>query len=286
MKSSNQNNSARKIFYFWIIFIFLWGIASVSKIAQAAESAQNFSSLTQSVSEENNRFQYLGWWGQANNNSVPVFAEPALTSKKLGVFSKANRVKVLEEVTGEAVGENSLWYKIDGGAFPGAYIFSGNITPISQPEPPGKLKIPAGVKPGDYWIDTDLTKQILTLFLYDTPVLATYASTGRVGNGTVTGTFRVYYKLSKTRMRGRLPYAPYRYDLKDVPYTMYYKGSYGIHGTYWHDKFGTRQSSGCTNLTQGDAKYIFDLVGPRLDGGVRSIFSGRNNIGTVVYNHY
>jgi lipoprotein-anchoring transpeptidase ErfK/SrfK len=51
---------------------------------------------------------------------------------------------------------------------------------------------------------------------------------------------------------------------------MYYSGSLAVHGTYWHDKFGTPQSAGCTNLTQGDAKFIFD----------------RASVGTTVVNHY
>ncbi len=87
-------------------------------------------------------------------------------------------------------------------------------------------------------------------------------------------------------MRGGIPGTSSYYNLANVPYTMYYYGSYGIHGTYWHDKFGTRQSSGCTNLTQGDAKYIFDLTGPKLTDGLRSVWFSADNMGTVVYNHY
>jgi hypothetical protein len=39
---------------------------------------------------------------------------------------------------------------------------------------------------------------------------------------------------------------------------MYFDGSYSLHGTYWHDLFGYRQSHGCVNLTISDAKYIFE----------------------------
>jgi len=32
------------------------------------------------------------------------------------------------------------------------------------------------------------------------------------------------------------------YNIPDVPYTMYYSGSYAIHGTYWHHRFGTQSA--------------------------------------------
>jgi lipoprotein-anchoring transpeptidase ErfK/SrfK len=87
-------------------------------------------------------------------------------------------------------------------------------------------------------------------------------------------------------MRGGPPVVPFFYDLPNVPYVMYYHDGYGVHGTYWHDKFGTRQSSGCTNLTQGDAKFIFSLTTPILNSGQNSVLSTPDNPGTVVYNHY
>jgi len=232
------------------------------------------------------RFKYLGWWGDINSNRAGVFAGPTTQSKKLGTFSTINRVKVLEEILGEPSGKNDLWYKIDGGVYPGAYVFSGDVTPIVQPEPPAQFAIPSIVNPGEYWVDVDLTKKILTLFLYDKPVFATYISPGIAYNPTPTGTYRIWYKLLKTRMRGRPPVVSHPYDLPNVPYTMFYSGPLSLHGTYWHDKFGTRQSSGCTNLTQGDAKYIFDLVNPRIPAGKTSVLSSSDNPGTVVYNHY
>ena len=87
-------------------------------------------------------------------------------------------------------------------------------------------------------------------------------------------------------MSGGPPVVPYRYNLPNVPYVMYYKGSYAVHGTYWHDKFGSRQSAGCTNLTQGDAKFVFERVNPKLPEGSNSTRPTSGNSGTVVYNHY
>ena len=85
-------------------------------------------------------------------------------------------------------------------------------------------------------------------------------------------------------MHGAPPKATHYYDLKDVPWTMYYEGSYAVHGAYWHDEFGVKKSSGCTNMTIGDAKFIFDLVGPV--GAAEKVRFSKNNPGTVVNNHY
>ncbi len=271
-------------FIFAAFFVFL-AVGYGGDLASAQTNAVSENYFEQILNDAN-RFKYLGWWGQVNANNVPVYAAASSLSKKMGKLSKVNRVKVLREEQGQVIEGKGLWYKIDGGAFPDAYVFSANVAPIAQPEPPAMVKIPLAVKPGEYWIDTDLTKQVLVLFQYDKPVFATYVSTGRLGNPTVRGTYRIRTKLLKTRMRGRPPLVATSYDLSNVPHTMYYFGSFGIHGTYWHDKFGTRQSSGCTNLTQGDAKYIFDLVGPKLEDGAFSVWFSADNPGTVVYNHY
>jgi len=233
-----------------------------------------------------NRFDYLGWWGQINSTSTPVMAEPNNQSRKLDVFSTINRVKVLKEAEGETINDNNIWLQIDGGAHPGAYIFSAYVTPMQQPEPPINFTIPTEIQPDQYWVDVDLTKKVLTLFLYDQPVFATYVATGRPGNPTLTGTYHVWYKLVKTRMRGGPPVVSHSYDLPNVPYVMYYNLSYALHGTYWHDKFGTRQSAGCTNLTQGDAKFIFEKTLPVLDTKKNSVLSNADNPGTIVFNHY
>jgi hypothetical protein len=41
---------------------------------------------------------------------------------------------------------------------------------------------------------------------------------------------------------------------------MYFDQSISLHGTYWHDLFGYRQSHGCVNMTISDAKYMFDWM--------------------------
>lgn len=231
------------------------------------------------------RFKYLGWWGQINTDNISVRQEPSASSTRLGSFSSANRVKVLKEVFGQEIGGNNIWYEIDGGKYPNSFVFSDFVAPLPQPGPPKNLQIPNGLQKGDYWIDVDISKKILTLIEYNKPVFATYVSVGKEENPTPTGSFKIWYKLKSGTMKGGPPLVKQKYELKNVPSIMYYQGSYAIHGTYWHDYFGTLQSAGCTNITIGDAAYIFEKTKPILESGKNSVFSSENNPGTVIYNH-
>ncbi len=226
------------------------------------------------------------WWGKIDYNSVIARKEPSSKSQKLGAFNSINRVKVLKTVSGENIDGNDKWYQVDGGAYPGAYVFSGLVSKIDQPTPPENLVRPNGVTQNEYWIDVDLTKKVLTLSQGDTPVFATYVATGRRDAPTITGTFRVWYKTRSIRMNLAPPIVPRAYDLPNVPHTMFYFGSYAIHGTYWHDKFGSQQSSGCTNLTRGDAEYIFSVTNPSLSETQRALKVTAGTPSTVVVNHY
>ena len=56
----------------------------------------------------------------------------------------------------------------------------------------------------------------------------------------------------------------YYYNLPNVPFVMYFQNDqvpgwrgYGLHGTYWHNVFGTQRSHGCVNLPTSIAKQIF-----------------------------
>jgi lipoprotein-anchoring transpeptidase ErfK/SrfK len=232
----------------------------------------------QQISRE---WQYLGWWGRINENYVPVKAEPKNDAKRVGTFFAGNKIKVLAIEKGDG----RTWYRIDGGQHPGAYVDSLFISPIAQPAVTKEITVPAKVKAGDYWIDVNIVKKILTLYKDDQVVMATYIATGSLETPTISGSYNIWLKMKKTRMTGAPPIATHEYDLPNVPWVMYYQGSYSVHGTYWHDDFGTQRSAGCTNITQGDAKYIFDLTGPKI-GNLDSIRPTASNPGAVVNNHY
>lgn len=104
---------------------------------------------------------------------------------------------------------------------------------------------------GQAWIEIDLTRQRLIAWEGRSPVHAVIVSTGKDETPTPTGIFSIYAKLPEAQMEGE------DYNIPDVPYVMYYDGSYGIHGAYWHNDFGYPISHGCTNVAVDHAEWLY-----------------------------
>ena len=117
---------------------------------------------------------------------------------------------------------------------------------------------------GYRYIEVNLSAQTLTAWQGDTAVLYTSVSTGTWATPTVTGRFSIGTKYTAQRMTGP------GYDLPGVPWVMYFYGGYAIHGTYWHNNFGTPMSHGCVNMRTDEAAFLYNWAPP----------------GTEVYVHY
>ncbi|MFZ5917898.1 MAG: L,D-transpeptidase family protein [Chloroflexota bacterium] len=126
-------------------------------------------------------------------------------------------------------------------------------TPTPTAAPTLAFPVPTVAAPPtqDRWIDIDLSEQRLAAYVGSVPVYAVRVSTGIPSLPTRQGQFRIYRKYSSTTMSGPGYYLP------GVPWTMYYDGSYAIHGTYWHNNFGRPMSHGCVNLPTPDAEWLF-----------------------------
>ena len=108
----------------------------------------------------------------------------------------------------------------------------------------------AAVRTGK-WIEIRLATQRLIAWQNGKVVMSSAISSGVRAHPTLRGTFHIYVKYRSTRMRGP------GYNLPNVPYTMYYSGSYGIHGAYWHNNFGHPMSHGCINLPVSFSRRLF-----------------------------
>lgn len=106
---------------------------------------------------------------------------------------------------------------------------------------------------GEHWIDVNLSEQRVYAYEGDTVVNSFVVSTGTWQTPTVTGKFHIWIKLLSTTMSGP------GYYLTNVPYTMYFYKGYGLHGTYWHNNFGTPMSHGCVNLRTDDAEWLYNF---------------------------
>ena len=102
------------------------------------------------------------------------------------------------------------------------------------------------------WIAVDLSEQRLYAYQDDDVVRSFIVSTGTWDHPTLVGRFAVWIKLRYTDMAGPGYYLP------NVPYTMYFYSGYGIHGTYWHNNFGTPMSHGCVNMVTEEAGWLYN----------------------------
>ena len=128
-----------------------------------------------------------------------------------------------------------------------------------------KTEIPPQVASnGERWIDVNLTQQMVYAYQGNSLANSFLVSTGTWQYPTVTGQYHVYIKLRYTDMTGPGYYLP------NVPFTMYFYQSYGLHGTYWHHNFGTPMSHGCVNLSIPDSEWLYNWA----------------SVGTLVNIHY
>ncbi len=95
-----------------------------------------------------------------------------------------------------------------------------------------------------------------TAYAYKDGVLQRSAiiSSGLPDTPTVQGNFKITRKTPSRHMVGP------DYDLPGVPWVSYFYAGYAIHGTYWHNNFGTPMSHGCVNMTTPDAKWFYDFA--------------------------
>jgi hypothetical protein len=114
-------------------------------------------------------------------------------------------------------------------------------------------------------IEIDLSEQRLLAYEGELLVLSGGVSTGADGFETVRGSYNVYGKLLYDDMSGNLQGE--EYDVRKVPYVLYFHRGYAIHGTYWHDQFGTgvRRSHGCVNLPLDRAEWLWRWAAPTWD---------------------
>jgi hypothetical protein len=129
------------------------------------------------------------------------------------------------------------------------------------------------VPPEEKHIRVSIQDQTLTAFEGDREVLNTSIASGihtenvpegELPTDTPTGSFHIQLKMPSRHMGdGNLTADIDAYELPGVPWTMvFHETGVALHGTYWHDNFGTRMSHGCINLRSVDAKWLFRWTDP------------------------
>lgn len=138
------------------------------------------------------------------------------------------------------------WYQVGNDQ----WVHQFNVAKILPVERPADVNT-------DKWVSVDLYEQVLIAYEGTTPVFATLVSSGLPQWSTNEGVFNVYLRRERTTMSGAHN-QPDFYYLQEVPWTMFYDGDIALHGTYWHDGFGYRQSHGCVNMSIIDSHWLYN----------------------------
>jgi len=105
-------------------------------------------------------------------------------------------------------------------------------------------------------VTVDKTAQRLSVDIdgarrYDWPV-----STARWGYRTPVGSYRPERLERKWFSR--------KYDMSPMPWSIFFRGGYAIHGSYEVSRLGRPASHGCIRLHPNNAKILFELVQTRV----------------------
>ena len=124
---------------------------------------------------------------------------------------------------------------------------------------------PVGINPVSRWFDADLGEQVLVLYEGEKPIYATLVSSGK-NNATPLGNYPVWARVTSITMKSQ-PYDDKPYFVNMVPWSTFFQAHNAIHGAYWHDRFGMVKSHGCINVSPLDARYVFEVLEPRVPNG-------------------
>lgn len=163
--------------------------------------------------------------------------------------------------------DGNVWYHINDENGVEMYAPATDLRPILLNE-----LTPLAPKVENKSVIITLGRQSLSAFEGRVEVFRTRIASGRtyfgedgstVGSLTPAGTRPLWSKRISRHMTGGTP--DNGYDLPGVPWVCYF-GSNGeaLHGTYWHNDFGTPKSAGCINLRPEDAKWLYRWTLPEV----------------------
>ena len=150
--------------------------------------------------------------------------------------------------------------------------------------PEGYPLYPA-VPTAEKWVSVDLSHQRAYAWEGNKLIKRCAISSGKARTPTVTGVFRIWAKVSSQTMSGGSYATGDYYNLPGVQWVQYFYRDYALHGAYWHNRFGTPTSHGCVNLTNTDAKWLYEWTSPTIEENGWHIIDGEMVPGTLVIVH-
>ena len=163
--------------------------------------------------------------------------------------------------------DTSLWYRAFDAATKAYYYIRPQWVHIYQPEEISALS--PQVHEAEKHLEIYLERQLLLAYEWNVLVYAARVATGRKNYESPAGWFHTFHKRPTYHMFGGADEFSI-FDLPGVPWDSYITDSgVALHGTYWHNDFGTPHSHGCINMAIPDAKWIFRWTLPTLPPGER-----------------
>ncbi|MEM7567605.1 MAG: L,D-transpeptidase [Pseudomonadota bacterium] len=98
----------------------------------------------------------------------------------------------------------------------------------------------------------DLSEQRMRVYVNGRQAYSWPVSTGRKGYRTPTGTYSP--KRMHTMWHSR------KYNMSPMPYSIFFRGGYAVHGTNYVNQLGRTASHGCVRLHTSNARRLFNLV--------------------------
>lgn len=200
---------------------------------------------------------------------APVLAAPRDDAEEVARLEYQAEIRLTDEPTTR--GRITWWPLADGSGYVSSKHSRRWIPMDASEEAPTD----------EVWLDVELTQQTLTLWRGHSPSFVTLVSTGTWKDPTPRGLYRLEAKLAVSAMRSK-PSADDAYHVEAVPWVMYFDGRYGLHGTYWHNRFGRRTSHGCINLSPLDARRVFESTAPHVAPGWVAAYEHAVEPGTLL----
>jgi lipoprotein-anchoring transpeptidase ErfK/SrfK len=101
-------------------------------------------------------------------------------------------------------------------------------------------------------VQVDRGDQLMRVYVDGRLVYVWPVSTGRMGYRTPAGRY-------SPTVLSRMHYSR-KYDDAPMPYAIFFRGGYAIHGTYAVSRLGRQASHGCIRLHTANARELFRMV--------------------------
>jgi hypothetical protein len=163
------------------------------------------------------------------------------------------------------------WYLLKDSYERTYHVFAEHLRPVPDEE---LTPITPDIARGKKWIDISVAEQVLTAYEDDVAVMKTTISSGlpqimplepgQIPSDTPLGHFHITVKTPSRHMGDKeLTGDLHTGALPGVPWvSFFHENGVALHGTYWHANYGVRMSSGCINMKNEDAKWIYRWVQP------------------------